>query len=52
MEVCDALVVADMEGWKASEGVAWEIRWFSLKRRPIFVLDIDAWEIEDVWCKD
>jgi hypothetical protein len=39
LERCDTLIVAHMDGWLASEGIAHEVMWFAMARRPIFDLD-------------
>ena len=45
MERSDALVVARMEGWDKSEGVAEEISFFRSWNRPVFHLDPENMEI-------
>lgn len=39
MEAADALVVAHMDGWQDSFGIAHEIAFFTKARKPIFDLD-------------
>jgi len=39
MERCDALIVAHLAGWDASDGVAKEIEYFAKLEKPIFDLD-------------
>lgn len=39
MERCDVLLVAHMEGWQESFGIAEEIKFFEAERKPIFDLD-------------
>jgi nucleoside 2-deoxyribosyltransferase len=39
MQKCDALIVAHMDGWEQSSGMAYEIAFFAGERRPIFDLD-------------
>lgn len=45
MEAADALVVAHMEGWEASFGIAHEIKFFQSADKPIFDLDPETLEI-------
>lgn len=39
MKACDTLIVAHMEGWSESFGVAQEVQFFEDERKPIFDLD-------------
>jgi len=39
MEACDALLVAQMQGWRESYGVDQEIKFFRNARKPVFYLD-------------
>jgi hypothetical protein len=39
LDVSHTLIVAHMSGWDTSKGVAYEIEYFSKKRKPIFDLD-------------
>lgn len=38
MERCDVLIVAHMEGWQESKGIAHEVAFFERARKPIFDL--------------
>lgn len=38
MERCDTLIVAHMEGWQESKGIAHEVEFFERARKPIFDL--------------
>lgn len=38
MSRCDTLIVAHMEGWQESKGIAHEIEYFERMRKPIFDL--------------
>jgi Domain of unknown function (DUF1937) len=42
MRVCDVLIVAHMESWETSVGLAMEVAFFEETRRPIFDLDPDT----------
>jgi hypothetical protein len=42
MEACGTLIVAHMQGWETSKGVAIEVDFFKRARRPIFDLDPDT----------
>ena len=39
MERCDVLIVAHMDGWQESKGIAHEIEFFKRAEKPIFDLD-------------
>ena len=39
MSKCDVLIVAHMDGWEQSTGIAHEIAFFAQQGRPIFDLD-------------
>ena len=39
LDVCDALVIAKMEGWEQSDGIKWEIEEFQKQAKPIYYLD-------------
>lgn len=39
MDACDVLIVAEMEGWRESKGIAHEVAVFKLAAKPIFHLD-------------
>lgn len=41
MAVCDVCLVAEMEGWQRSFGVAHEIAWFTAANKPVIYLDPD-----------
>ena len=47
MNVCDACIVAMMDGWHESRGVAHEIGFFSGSGRPVFYLDPGSLAISD-----
>jgi Domain of unknown function (DUF1937) len=40
MDACDSLIVAHMEGWEKSVGIAHEVSYFERSNKPIFDLDI------------
>lgn len=42
MRRCDALLVANMHGWKESKGIAHEIHFFAQAGKPIFALDVGS----------
>lgn len=46
MDRCDALLVAKMETWEASFGIAHEISEFKKQRKSIFYIDPESLEIE------
>lgn len=39
MDACDSLIVAHMEGWETSVGIAHEVAYFERSNKPIFDLD-------------
>ena len=39
MKACDVLLVAHMDGWQESHGIAEEIKYFAAAGKPIFDLD-------------
>lgn len=39
MARCDVLIVAQMNGWKESKGIDYEVRFFAERKRTIFMLD-------------
>jgi hypothetical protein len=39
MEKCDVLIIAHMDGWEQSTGIAHEVAFFQERWRPIFDLD-------------
>src|SRR5258708_5779201 len=39
MEYCSGLIIAHMESWETSYGVAFEIKYFSKAGKPIYDLD-------------
>lgn len=41
MAICEALVVADLQGWEESSGVAHERRYFAERGRPAYLLDVN-----------
>lgn len=42
MAASDCLIVAQMEGWRESRGVAHEIAFFSLRAKPVYYLDPES----------
>ena len=42
MDACDSLIVAHMDGWEKSVGIAHEVAYFERSNKPIFDLDIVA----------
>lgn len=46
MSKCDTLIVAHMDGWEQSSGVAHEIAFFAHAGRPVFDLDCDTLHME------
>lgn len=42
MDACDSLIVAHMDGWEKSVGIAYEVSYFERSNKPIFDLDIVA----------
>lgn len=38
MDVCEALIVAEMPGWTESKGVLHEIAYFEARKRPVYYL--------------
>lgn len=45
---CDVLVVAQMPGWRESEGVGIEVNLFKETRRPIRYLDCESLNLSEV----
>jgi len=45
MRVCDCLIVAHLEGWEESHGIAHEIGFFEAARKPVFDLDPDTFAL-------
>lgn len=45
MAKADAMVVAKMDGWSESKGIAHEIGVFGQAEKPIYYLDIDSFEV-------
>lgn len=43
---CDALVVAMMDGWHSSKGVAEEVAFFRWAKKPVWFLDPEKLELE------
>lgn len=41
LAVCDVLIVAHMEGWQESQGIAHEIKFFEQARKPIYDLKLE-----------
>lgn len=48
MRVADALVVAQMDGWRESYGVRHEITYFASECRPIVYLDPDTLNVSEL----
>jgi hypothetical protein len=42
MTRCDVLIVAHMDGWQDSKGIAYEIAFFEKANKPIFDLDVES----------
>lgn len=42
VEKCDALIVADLEGWDRSVGVIAEIEYAKILKKKVFLLDTDV----------
>ena len=42
LNVCRVLIVAHMDGWEESSGIAHEIEFFEKRNRPIFDLDVKS----------
>lgn len=42
LTVCDTLIVAQMDGWQESRGIAHEVAFFETAGKPIFDLDPDS----------
>ena len=42
MDACDSLIVAHMKGWESSVGIAHEVSYFDLAKKPIFDLDCES----------
>lgn len=42
MEISDVLLIAKMEGWKQSKGIAEEGQFFALLGKPILYLDCET----------
>jgi hypothetical protein len=42
MTRCDVLIVAHMDGWQDSKGIAYEIEFFEKADKPIFDLDVES----------
>lgn len=47
MRAADALLVADMDGWRESDGVAHEIAFFVSSGKPVLYLDCETLEISE-----
>ena len=48
-EYCDAMLIAEMDGWQESFGIAEEAKFFRSKRRPIINIDPHSLAITTVW---
>ena len=42
LDRCDTLIVAHMEGWQHSKGIAEEVEYFATSDKPVYDLDIDT----------
>lgn len=42
MDACDSLIVAHMQGWESSVGIAHEVSYFEKSGKPIFDLDVET----------
>ena len=42
MNLCGILIVAHMETWENSKGIAYEIKFFEVAEKPIFDLNIET----------
>jgi len=47
MARCDAIVVAQMDGWDRSDGISEEVAFFKAAGRPVFILNPDTMEISE-----
>lgn len=47
MSKSDAMLIAKMQGWEDSYGIAEEIKYFRGAGRPIYYLDIETMELSD-----
>ncbi len=45
MTACDAMIVAQMDGWRESIGIAYEIEAFVRMDKPIYDLDMTTFEL-------
>lgn len=43
---CDAIVVAQLDGWDTSKGVTEELAWFRWARKPVYFLNPETLHIE------
>jgi hypothetical protein len=42
MQAACACIVAKLPGWQQSRGVAYEIQWFHLHQKPVFLLPVEV----------
>jgi hypothetical protein len=42
MDACDSLIVAHMDGWESSVGIAHEVAYFERSKKPIFDLNVET----------
>ncbi len=47
MSKADALLVARLESWKASKGIAYEIDFFNRENKPIFYINPETLEVDN-----
>jgi nucleoside 2-deoxyribosyltransferase len=45
MDVADVLIIAHMEGWRESKGIAYEVSFFAASFKPIFDLDPNTLDV-------
>lgn len=45
MDVCDAMVIAKMEGWDKSKGIAIEIDIFKKAGKPIYEMEVETLQV-------
>lgn len=45
IERSDALLVAEMDGWRRSRGLARELESFEAASKPVYYLDLEAFEV-------
>jgi hypothetical protein len=45
MAMCSEIYIAKMDGWRASEGIAWEVENFRAAKKPIHLLNPETLEL-------